>query len=192
MANVYGYARVSTEEQQTLSIQEEALRKAGAGIVIAEKKSGTQASNRPKLQTLLDMLQRGDTLMATRLDRIGRSVRDLAAIVGDLTDRGVAIKCTEQPFDTSTSIGRAMVGMLSVFAQFENDIRRERQMEGIRRAQREGKYAGRPRSIDGEKVAQLRAKGVSPTEIGQKLKISRASVYRVLDEAKRPFDGAAA
>jgi DNA invertase Pin-like site-specific DNA recombinase len=144
-----------------------------------EAQSGKHAHSRPRLQTLLSMLQPGDTFLATRLDRIGRSMKDLANIVHDLSERKVTLKCTEQTFDTSTSIGKAMVGMLATFAEFELNIRKERQLEGIRKEQRAGKYKGRPPTIDVAKVMALAKEGRSPTEIADELGISRASVYRV-------------
>ncbi|VXD02880.1 recombinase family protein [Sphingomonas sp. 8AM] len=182
MANVIGYARVSSEDQDC-SIQEEALRAAGCNIIRSEKKSGAGRQDRSELEIVLAFLQAGDTLVVTRIDRLARSVKDLEDIVGDLRARGVALKATEQPVDTSTPAGKAFLQMLGVFAEFETALRRERQMEGVAKAKAAGVYKGRPATIDGARIRQLKAEGVSPSEIARKLNINRASVYRALDKA---------
>jgi len=106
---------------------------------------------------------------------------DLQQIAATLKAKGVSLKATEQAVDTSSSAGKAFFDMLGVFAEFETNLRRERQMEGIARAKAEGKYRGRKRSIDAEKVKQLRDEGMGATEIAKVLGIGRASVYRVLE-----------
>lgn len=178
---VYGYARVSTTDQD-LSIQREALKAAGCEVIRAEKVSGTSRDGRKELDNLIEFLRKGDVLTVTRIDRLARSIRDLHNIVHELTDKGVALKATEQPIDTSTAAGKAFLGMLSVFSEFETNIRKERQMEGIQKAKAEGKYKGRKPSIDRDQVIALR-KEMGPTEIAKQLKIGRASVYRILDTA---------
>lgn len=178
----YGYARASSTDQD-VSIQVTALKAAGCEVIRAEKVSGTSREGRMELETLLQFLRAGDVLMVTRIDRLARSIGDLQDIVRELRAKGVSLKATEQPIDTSTAAGKAFLDMLGVFAEFEANLRRERQMEGIARAKAEGVYKGRKASIDAEKVRQMRSKGHGASEIAKALKISRASVYRLLDDA---------
>ncbi len=175
----YGYARVSTSDQD-LSIQESALRAAGCSVIRSERRSGTTTEGRRELQTLLEFLQPGDTLMVTRIDRLARSIADLQDIVRQLRTKGVSLRATEQPIDTSTAAGKAFLDMLGVFAEFETNLRRERQMEGIAKAKAAGAYKGRPPSIDAAAVQKLHLEGLKPTAIARQLKIGRASVYRMI------------
>ena len=179
---VYGYARVSTTDQD-LSIQEAALKAAGCAVVCSEKVSGTSRQGRTELDRLLQFVQPGDTLVVTRIDRLARSIADLQDIVRDLKSRGVTLRATEQPIDTATAAGKAFLDMLGVFAEFETNLRRERQMEGIAKAKAEGVYKGRKPSIDTAEVMALKADGLGASEIAKRLGIGRASVYRVLDGA---------
>jgi DNA invertase Pin-like site-specific DNA recombinase len=180
---VIGYARVSTTDQD-LAIQEAALRAAGCDVVRAEKRSGSSTEGRTELQTVLEFLRKGDVLMVTRIDRLARSIGDLQDIVRALKAKGAALKATEQPIDTSTAAGKAFLDMLGVFAEFETNLRRERQLEGIAKAKAAGVYRGRKPSIDPATVVSLKAQGVGASEIAERLKIGRASVYRVLESAQ--------
>jgi DNA invertase Pin-like site-specific DNA recombinase len=175
----YGYARVSSAGQD-YSTQVDRLKAAGCTVVRAEKISGTSRQGRAELDTLLSFLQSGDTLMVTKIDRLARSVLDLQTIVQSLTERGVALRATDQPVDTSDAAGRAFLQMLGVFAEFETAIRKERQLDGIAKAKGAGVYKGRKRSIKPTEVQALKAEGLAPDEIADRLKISRASVYRAL------------
>lgn len=177
----YGYARVSTQDQDC-AIQREALERAGCTVIREEKASGTSRQGRVELETLLGFLHPGDTLMVTRIDRLARSMKDLQDIVYELKGKRVALKATEQPIDTSSAAGKAFLDMLGVFAEFETNLRRERQLEGIAKAKAAGKYAGkgRPIAIDREQVRALDAKGLGPTRIAKAMGIDRTSVYRVL------------
>jgi DNA invertase Pin-like site-specific DNA recombinase len=181
---IYGYARVSTGEQD-LTIQREALLKAGCSVIREEKRSGTSMSGRTELQTLMEFAREGDTIIVTRIDRLARSMRDLQNIVHELKQKGVTLKATEQPIDTGSAAGKAFLDMLGVFAEFETNLRRERQLEGIAKAKANGIYAGkgRPKSIDRAEVVRLLSERVSPTQIAEKLAINRATVYRIKDEA---------
>jgi len=149
-------------------------------VIRAEKASGTTRSGRTELETLLQFLRRGDTLVVTRIDRLARSMRDLQNLVHELREKGAHLKATEQPIDTSSAAGKAFLDMLGVFTEFETNLRRERQMEGIAAAKRKGVYKGRPRSIDATKVKALLAEGAGASAVAKKLGIGRASVYRVL------------
>jgi DNA invertase Pin-like site-specific DNA recombinase len=178
MANV-GYARASSADQD-VSIQVATLKAAGCDPIRSEKRSGTSTEGRTELQTVLAFLRRGDTLTVTKIDRLARSIADLSTIVRELDSKGVALKATDQPIDTSTAAGKAFLGMLGVLAEFETNIRKERQLEGIAAAKAKGVYKGRPASIEAADVARLKAEGLGATEIAKRLKIGRASVYRVL------------
>jgi DNA invertase Pin-like site-specific DNA recombinase len=97
---------------------------------------------------VLDFLRKGDVLMVTRIDGLARSIGDLQDIVRSVRAKGASLKATEQPIDTSTAAGKCFLGMLGVFAEFETNLRRERQLEGIAKAKAAGVYKGRPASID--------------------------------------------
>jgi DNA invertase Pin-like site-specific DNA recombinase len=176
----YGYARVSTLDQD-LAIQRATLKAAGCEMIRAEKASGTRRDGRSELQVLLGFLRAGDTLVVTRIDRLARSLKDLQDIVHELKARGVALKATEQPVDTGAAAGKAFLDMLGVFAEFETNLRRERQLEGIAAARLRGVYKGRKPTIDADDVRRLRQEEkLGPAAIARRLGIGRASVYRVL------------
>jgi DNA invertase Pin-like site-specific DNA recombinase len=186
----YGYARVS-HVSQSLDVQIEALKAAGCSVIRAEKKSGTSLQDRLELKTLLDFVRKGDILVVTRIDRIARSTADLFDILRILESKGVALKATEQPIDTSSALGRSLLAMLGVFAELETNLRRERQMESIRRIQEidrtkpkhERTYKGRPPTIQPDEVRRLKdEEKLGASEIAQRLGIGRASVYRVLKD----------
>lgn len=175
-----GYARVSTTDQDT-EIQVKQLEAAGCETVFREQISGSTML-RPQLQAALAYIRKGDTLVVTRIDRLARSLRDLQNLVHDLRERGIHLQATEQPIDTSTAAGKAFLDMLGVFAEFETNLRRERQMEGIAKAKAEGKYKGRAPSVINllpEIEARLE-QGVSKAKIARELGISRTSVYRAI------------
>jgi len=180
MGQVYGYARVSTTEQD-VTVQLAALKAAGCDVIRSEKVSGASRTGREELETLMSFLRAGDTLIVTRIDRLARSIGDLQDIVRELKAKGVAMKATEQPIDTSTAAGKAFLDMLGVFAEFETNLRKERQLEGIAQAKANGVYKGRKQTIDVEAVRVLKAQGLGGSEIAKRLGIGRASVYRVLE-----------
>lgn len=175
----FGYARVSTNHQD-LTMQLETLKAAGCEPIRAEKRSGTSRTGRAELDTLLAFLRKGDTLVVTRIDRLARSVADLQDVVREVKAKGAYLKATEQPIDTGTAAGKAFLDMLGVFAEFETNLRRERQMEGIAKAKAEGVYKGRKPSVNADQVRTLHAEGVGPSKIAKRLGIGRASVYRAL------------
>lgn len=174
-----GYARVSSVGQ-SLEIQEEQLRAAGCEEVFAEKRSGTSTSGRQALDEALRWVRKGDVLVVTRLDRLARSLSDLSKIVDQLTAKQVGFQCLQQgAVDTTKPEGRLMLQLLGSFAEFETAIRKERQMEGIEKAKADGRYKGRPPSIDVAEVQRLLATGMGPAAIAKTLGIARASVYRI-------------
>jgi DNA invertase Pin-like site-specific DNA recombinase len=191
MGALIGYARVSTEDQ-SLEVQVAALEAAGCNPVRQEKKSGTTTEGRTELASVLDFLRPGDTLVVTRIDRLARSIADLADIVRQLEKKGVSLKATEQPIDTSTPAGRAFLQMLGVFAEFETAIRRERQMEGIAKAKKAGVYKGRPANQDrnSEIADMIRAK-VPWSKIMDATGCARGTVAKIAAVVKREASAAA-
>lgn len=174
---LFGYARVSTDDQ-SLAIQREALRKAGCEIIREEKRSGTTRDGRIELETMLQYLRKDDVVVVTRIDRLARSMRDLQNIVHEIRSKGAALKATEQPIDTGSAAGKAFLDMLGVFAEFETNLRAERQREGIEQAKLAGKYKGGKRKITVDLVRPLKEKGLGPTAIARELGCSRMSIYR--------------
>lgn len=172
-----GYARTSTTEQN-LEAQISALRAAGCGMIRTEQKSGASLDGRPELRTILDFIHPGETLVVTRIDRLARSLSDLQTIVSRLKSKGAHLAATEQPVDTSTAAGKAFFDMLGVFAEFETNLRRERQAEGIAAARERGVYCGRIPRIDMAAIRARLAEGQSPTRIAREMGISRGSVYK--------------
>ena len=175
-----GYARVSTEDQD-LEVQLSALTAAGCDTARAEKKSGTSVEGRVELTTILDFVRAGDVLVVTKLDRLARSVADLSNIVATVEKKGASLRVLNAHIDTATASGKAFLGMLSVFAEFETNLRKERQLEGIAKAKAAGVYKGRPPALDVAAIRTLKAEGKGATEIAKVLGVGRASVYRVLD-----------
>jgi len=181
MTNV-GYARVSSTGQD-LTVQLERLEAAGCEKIFKEKRSGVDAG-RPELKRCLDYLREGDTMLVTKIDRLARSTSDLYRIISTLTEKGAAFKVTDDPtIDTTSRTGRLVMGILALIAEFENDIRRERQMDGIKKARERGTRFGRKPLLVAETVQQvrkLRKAGKTVPEIMRQTELSKASVYRAL------------
>lgn len=177
-----GYARVSSIGQ-SLDVQQAALAEAGCDKIFAEKKSGRRASAREQLALAVDYARDGDTLIVTRLDRLARSVIDLHQIIASLTNKGVAFRVLQQSgIDTSTSSGKLLLTMLGAVAEFETDIRAERQRDGIEAAKAKGVYKGRPASIDPAMIQSALALGEAPATVAKRLGIARSTVYRLRGE----------
>lgn len=178
-----GYARVSSVGQ-SLEVQQEALRDAGCDKVFAEKRSGRKASDREQLALALDFIREGDTLVVTRLDRLARSVIDLHQLVARITEKGAAFRVLQQSgIDTSTSTGKLTLAVLAAVAEFEADIRAERQKEGIEAAKAKGVYKGRPATIDAASIQAALAAGEAPSALAKRLGVARSTVYRLRDQA---------
>ena len=177
----YGYARVSTTDQD-LTLQREALARAGCAVIREEKVSGTSRQGRAELDVLLSFLREGDELVVTRVDRLARSIGDLQDIVRELRAKKVALVATEQPVDTSTAAGKAFLDMLGVFAEFETNLRRERQMEGIARAKARGVYKGRKPKLDAAELRRLWEEGMRPSDIAERLGVARSTVWRAMGQ----------
>ncbi len=173
-----GYARVSSIGQNETA-QVELLQAQGAEEMFIEKASGTSRRGRNKLDEAIKFARKGDALIVTRLDRLARSVPDLHNIAGELQAKGVDLIVTEQAIDTSTSTGKLMFNMLGAIAEFESDLRRERQMEGIAKAKAEGRYKGRPPSVDADGIKAALAAGHKPAQIAKRFGVARSTVYRI-------------
>jgi len=172
-----GYARTSTSDQN-LDAQIAALKVAGCGMIRTEQKSGATLDGRSELKTILEFIHPGEILVVTRIDRLARSLTDLQAIVTALKNKGAHLAATEQPVDTSTATGKAFFDMLGVFAEFETNLRRERQAEGIIAAKLRGAYRGRRAKIDMEEIQMKLSEGASPTNIAKAMGVSRGTVYK--------------
>ena len=182
---IVGYARVSTREQN-LDLQLDALSKAGCDKIFSEKVSGVK--DRPELFSALEFLRKGDVLVVWKLDRLGRSLKDLITIVDSLSLREIEFKCLIDGIDSSTSIGRCQLAIFGALAQYERDILIERTFAGLEAAKEKGRIGGRKKGLsdDAKKVA-LAAKKLyelrenSPDEICKLLKISgKPTLYRYL------------
>jgi putative DNA-invertase from lambdoid prophage Rac len=186
------YARVSTHDQQTLPLQIRALRdyaaKRGWTIVAQIKEVGSGASQRELRQQLLAAARRReiDVVLVWRLDRWGRSVADLVSTLQELQHLGVGFASLTEALDLTTPAGRAMAGLLAVFAEFEREILRERVRAGLIHARQNGKRLGRPPSAvhQADQVRRLYLAGLSKSEIARRLKIGRSSVRRILSATK--------
>lgn len=178
-----GYARVSSVGQ-SLDVQLEKLAGAGCSKVFSEKRSGRQAENRPELQACLEYVREGDVLVISRLDRMARSVLDLAKISDRLQQKGVALLVLDQGLDTSTSEGKLLFNLLGAFAEFEADIRYERQRDGVEVAKRKGVQFGRKKALDASQTARIQLMreqdGFSIAQLQERFAVSRTSVYRAL------------
>jgi DNA invertase Pin-like site-specific DNA recombinase len=153
-----GYARVSTTDQD-LTVQINALKDAGCDVIRKEKASGTSTKGRTELASILDFIREGDTLVVTRIDRLARSIADLQDIVRTLKGRGAALRATEQPINTATAAGKCFLDMLGVFAEFETNLRHERQLEGIAKAKAAGVYKGVSRQSAALRLGSSRMMG---------------------------------
>lgn len=181
----YGYARVSTLDQST-SIQREALEAAKCDRIFEEQASGTSREGRSELSLVLEVLREGDTLVVTRIDRLARSLKDLQDIIHDLKSKGIYLEATEQPIDTKTAAGKAFLDMLGVFAEFETNLRKERQLEGIAKAKAKGVYKGRaPLSDDKkEQVRKLYFEGIKPAQIIKETEVGKTSVFKIIKDLR--------
>jgi DNA invertase Pin-like site-specific DNA recombinase len=178
----YGYARVSTEDQND-DMQLTALKRAGCKVTFTDRLSGATGVKRPSLLRCLKKLEPGDTLMVWKLDRLGRSLRDLITMLDDLKQRGVKFRSLTEAIDTETPTGRAMWQMIGVLAELERSMIIERRRAGMKAARKRGIHPGRKPRLSPEQIKhaqELRRKGKHPDDIAAILKCSRATVYRAI------------
>jgi DNA invertase Pin-like site-specific DNA recombinase len=181
MANMrIGYARVSTGEQK-MDLQLDALEEAGCENVYKEEISGAAAS-RPELKRCMSELREGDTLVVWRLDRFGRSLKDLVQKMDSLEETGVDFVSLQEGIDTTTAQGRLTFHIFGALAEFERELARERTMAGLRAARERGRVGGRPRALEEEEIPQVQAlmknDSVSTADICERFEISKATLYR--------------
>ena len=180
-----GYARVSTHEQNTQQ-QEKALRDAGCERVYIDHGISGATADRPELNRLLDQLRDGDVVVVTKLDRLGRSLRDVLDIVETIEQRGAGLRSiAESTIDTTSAAGKLVFAVFAVVAEFERDRIRERIMEGIDRARADGTHLGRPHSLDDHGIAHLRTlrqQGASYGSLAKTFNISRSTARRYCKE----------
>jgi DNA invertase Pin-like site-specific DNA recombinase len=176
--SLIGYARVSSWGQ-SLEVQLEKL--SHCDLVFKEKQSA-RTDAREQLQKCLDYLCEGDTLIITKLDRLARSTRDLLNIMQRLVSSGIKLQVLDQQIDTSTPTGMLLFTMLGAIATFENDLRKDRQMQGIDLAKRKGIKFGRKRSLSSEQIQEVllkRSEGIKVVDLMTEYGLSKASIYRV-------------
>ena len=176
-----GYARVSTQDQD-LRLQYDALKQAHCDKIYDDKASGAKAS-REGLIRALEILREGDCLVVWKLDRLGRSVKDLVTIVCDLEQRDVHFKSLTDQIDTSTTAGRFFFHIMASLAQMERDLTIERTKAGLEAARRQGRTGGRKRKMDDSKIAiakRLLQDGMHRREVAQNLGVSIPTLYRWL------------
>ena len=181
-----GYARVSTQDQD-LSLQYDALRQANCDKIYEDKASGAHAS-RDGLTLALEVLRENDSLVVWKLDRLGRSLKDLVAIVCDLEQRGVHFKCLTDQIDTSTTSGRFFFHVMASLAQMERDLTVERTRAGLDAARRQGRTGGRKRKMTDSKISSAKRfllDGALPREVAKDLGVSIPTLYRWLPASQR-------
>ncbi|WP_201860158.1 recombinase family protein [Microvirga soli] len=189
---VIGYARVSSDDQ-SLEVQLAKLEEAGAERIFAEKRSGTTLDGRSEFQALMQFVRDGDEVICTRIDRCARSVADFQRIISEWKSKGVRFRAIDQAGVVldGTPTSDLFLNLLMAFSEFETRLRRERQLDGIAakkaadraKPKHERTYQGRPATIDANEVRRLHeVEQLGATEIAKRLKIGRASVYRILSE----------
>ena len=177
----YGYARVSTNDQKA-DLQIAALKSAGCEHIFTDTASGT-ASKRPELTRCLESLRAGDTLIVWKLDRLGRSLSHLVAVLGELQGKGVAFLSLTEAIDTESAAGRLLGHMLAALAEFERTLIVERTQAGLKAAKKRGVKLGRRRSLSEDQrkhARELLDRGESPAIVAKLLKICRATLYNSL------------
>jgi DNA invertase Pin-like site-specific DNA recombinase len=178
----YGYARVSTDDQ-TPALQLAALKRAGCKTVFKDEGLSGATTKRPALTRCLKTLQEGDTLIVWKLDRLGRSLRDLIAMLDDFRARGVKFRSLTEAIDTDTPTGRAMWQMIGVLAELERGLISERTRAGVKAAQRRGVKFGPKPKLTAQQIVHARKlinQGDTPQSVAAILRVSRATLYRAL------------
>jgi DNA invertase Pin-like site-specific DNA recombinase len=173
-----GYARVSTLDQDHAT-QKARLHAAGCKIVRSEKVSGKSRRGRDELASIIEFIRAGDELVVVKLDRLGRSTRDVLNLCHELEAKGAALTVLEPAFSTKDPTGSILVTVLGMVAEMERRFIRERQQAGIEAAKRKGVYRGRKPTVPADRVREMRAAGRRPGAIAKELGISRMHVYRL-------------
>ena len=182
-----GYARVSTQDQN-LELQREALLNAGCQKVFEDKLSGARG-DRPGLSKIIELLRKGDTLVVWKLDRLGRSVKQLVDLVGELHKQGVQFKSLTDAIDTGTPSGRFFFHIMASLAEMERELNVERTRAGLEIARQIGRKGGRKPKMTGSKIEsakKLLASGIPPRDVAKDLGVSIPTLYRWLPASARP------
>lgn len=180
-----GYARVSTEDQNP-ALQLAALKKAGCKAIHKDEGISGATTKRPALQRCLKALQPGDTLIVWKLDRLGRSLRDLIAMLDDFKQQGIKFRSLTEAIDTETPTGRAMWQMIGVLAELERSLIAERTRAGLKAARARGVKVGRKPKLSAQQVAHARKlveTGEPVPQVAKLLSVDRATIYRALQRA---------
>jgi DNA invertase Pin-like site-specific DNA recombinase len=182
-----GYARVSTTDQD-LDIQNDRLKAAGCEIIRSETGSGASRKGRSELETIMQFLHSGDELVVLRLDRLGRSTRDVLNLVHELDEKGASLRVLEPEVSTAGSMGRMVITILGMVADMELKFIKDRQRAGIDVAKAEGVYKGRKKNIDDDEIRRRITAGASKASVARDLKVSRMTVYRALATETAPLE----
>ena len=178
-----GYARVSTTSQD-LEIQQAKLKAAGCEIIRAETSSGASRDGRTELATVLEFLREGDELVVHRLDRLGRSTRDVLNLVHELDAKGASLRVLEPEVTTAGDMGRMVITILGMVADMELKFIRDRQRAGFDAAKDKGVYKGRQKRVDDDAIRRLASEGGPKAQIARDLGVSRTTIYRALEKQK--------
>ena len=178
-----GYARVSTTSQD-LEIQQAKLKAAGCEIIRVETSSGASRDGRTELATVLEFLREGDELVVHRLDRLGRSTRDVLNLVHELDAKGASLRVLELEVTTAGDMGRMVITILGMVADMELKFIRDRQRAGIDAAKDKGVYKGRQKRVDDDAIRRLASEGGPKAQIARDLGVSRMTIYRALEKQK--------
>jgi DNA invertase Pin-like site-specific DNA recombinase len=182
-----GYARSSTDDQHPDEVQVPRLVEAGCTKVFCDVGQSGAKVSRPEWDKCLAYLREGDVLVSVKLDRWGRSVKHLLAVASDLEERGIGLKCLDQPVDTTTPVGKLVFTILAAVAEFERALIIERTLDGLAAARARGNCGGRSKTYTDthvQAIMALRAAGsLSMSEIAATVGLSRATAYRAIQEA---------
>lgn len=180
MSNRIGYARVSTQDQD-LSLQRDALEKAGCVVIYEEKISGA-STDRPELMQCLKALRKGDTLVVWRMDRLGRSLKDLVETITGLQNKGVVFESLTERIETGSASGKLMFHVFGAMAEFERNLIQERTTAGLAAARARGRVGGRKEVLDEQQKKEIRALLADPTiqvtAVAKRYGVSRTTLYR--------------
>lgn len=180
---IYGYAKISTNDQTT-SLQKDALEKAGCDRIFTDVASGAKA-HRPELDHMLDLLREGDMVVVWKLDRLGRSMQNLVDLMTTFDERGMQFRSLTESIDTSTPGGTLVFNIFGSLAQFERDLIRERTRAGLEAARARGRKGGRPARLDEKQVKEARrlyeSKTVTVDQIAALMGVGRSTIYRCLN-----------
>jgi len=184
MSYVIGYARVSSTGQK-LEVQRALLEKEECNSIFEEKISGGNL-DRPQLILLLNVIREGDTVVITKLDRLARSMSDFWKVYDQIKEKGASLKILNMGLDTNSSQGRLMMGVLASVAEFERDLIKERQSDGIAKAKASGRHLGRPKLTKELKnqVLDMLREGITKVAVSKKIGIGVSTIYKIQKEFK--------